>query len=96
MEWSMLYPDAAKVAREEGFEEVAKQFDEIAKVESAHEKRYRKLLKRVQEGTVFKRSEVAKWHCRNCGYVFQGKEAPNTCPACAHPQAYYELQAENY
>lgn len=96
LEWTKLYKEAEKVARKEGFEEVAKQFKEIAEVEEEHEKRYRKLLKNVKEGRVFKKDTVVKWKCRNCGYVHQGKEAPEKCPACAHPQAYYELLNENY
>ena len=96
LEWTKLYKEAEDVARQEGFEEVAKQFKEIAEVEEEHEKRYRKLLKSVKEGKVFKRDAVVKWKCRNCGYVHEGKEAPNECPACAHPQAFYEVLCENY
>jgi len=96
MEWTTLYKDAEKVAREEGFGEIADVFKEIAEVEEEHEKRYRKLLANVEAGTVFKKDGVVKWHCRNCGYVHEGSEAPSECPACAHPQAYYELLAENY
>jgi rubrerythrin len=96
LEWSKLYVDAENTARQEGFEEVAKAFKEIAEVEEQHEKRYRALLKNVREGKVFKKETVVKWHCRNCGYVHEGKEAPAKCPACSHPQAYYEVFAENY
>lgn len=96
LEWTKLYKEAEDVAREEGFEEIAAQFKEIAEVEEQHEKRYRKLLKNIKEGTVFKRDKVVKWKCRNCGYVHEGKVAPEECPACAHPQAYYELLCENY
>lgn len=96
LEWSKIYLDAEKVAREEGFEEIAKSFKEIAKVEEQHEKRYRALLKNLKEDKVFKKDEVVKWKCRNCGYVHEGKEAPKECPACKHPQAYYELLCENY
>jgi rubrerythrin len=96
LEWTTLYADFEKVAREEGFEEIAVQFKEIAEVEEEHEKRYRKLLQNIKEGRVFKRDKVVKWHCRNCGYVHEGKEAPKECPACKHPQAYYEILAENY
>jgi len=96
MEWTKLYVDAEKIAREEGFELVAKQFKEIAEVEAQHEKRYRKLLQNLKEAKVFKKDAVVKWHCRNCGYVHEGKEAPLKCPACDHPRAYYELLAENY
>jgi len=96
LEWSKLYLDAENIARQEGFEEIAKVFKEIAEVEVQHEKRYRKLLANVKEGKVFKKDTIVKWHCRNCGYVHEGKEAPMECPACAHPQAYYEILAENY
>lgn len=95
-EWSTMYKEFAEVAREEGFEEIARVFTEIAEVEVEHEKRYLKLLENVKAGRVFKRDEVVKWHCRNCGYVHTGKEAPEICPACAHPQSYYELLCENY
>ena len=96
LEWAKLYKEAEQTARQEGFEEIANQFKEIAEVEEEHEKRYRKLLKNVKEGTVFKRDREVKWKCRNCGYVHEGKEAPKECPACAHPQSYYELLSENY
>ncbi len=96
LEWTQLYKKAEDVARQEGFEEIAKQFKEIAEVEEQHEKRYRKLFKNVKEEKVFKRDTVVKWKCRNCGYLHEGKEAPKECPACAHPQAYYELLCENY
>ena len=96
IEWTKLYPDAEKVAREEGFSEVADIFKEIAEVEKQHEKRYRKLLKNVKEGTVFKQDNAVEWKCRNCGYIHKGKEAPEKCPACAHPQSFFELFCENY
>ena len=96
MEWGTLYPDFAKVAREEGFLDVEESFTEIAEVEEAHEKRYRKLLENVKNGTVFKRDEKVEWHCLNCGYIHHGKEAPEVCPACDHPQSYYELHIPNY
>ncbi len=96
MEWSTLYADFAKVAREEGFEEVARSFDQIAKVEMFHELRYRKLAKNIDDKDVFKKKAKAKWHCINCGYVHEGDEAPKECPACRHPQSYYEVLAENY
>jgi len=96
MEWSKLYADFEKTAQGEGLDEVAKLFKEIAEVEEQHEKRYRALLKNVNEGKVFKKDKPVKWHCRNCGYVHESAEAPKECPACAHPQAYYELLAENY
>jgi rubrerythrin len=95
-EWTKLYKEGESIAREEGFDEIADQFKEIAEVEEEHEKRYRKLLKNVKDGTVFKKSSTVKWKCRNCGYVHEGDEAPEKCPACLHPQAYYELLCENY
>jgi len=96
VEWTKLYKEAAETAQAEGFEEVAKQFTEIAEVEEQHEKRYTKLLQNVKEGKVFKKDTVVKWKCRNCGYVHEGNEAPKSCPACLHPQAYYEVVCENY
>ncbi|TRO51597.1 rubrerythrin family protein [Candidatus Bathyarchaeota archaeon] len=95
-EWGTLYPGFEKVAREEGFTEVADTFKEIAEVEEQHEKRYRKLLANVKNDTVFKRDEEVKWHCLNCGYIHHGKEAPELCPACKHARAYYEIMPENY
>jgi rubrerythrin len=96
LEWSKLYLDAENTARKEGLENIAVQFKEIAEVEEEHEKRYRKLLKNLKEGKVFKKDTIVKWKCRNCGYVHEGKEAPQKCPACDHPRAYYELLCENY
>ena len=96
MEWGTLYPDFANVAKEEGFLDIAESFTEIAEVEEEHEKRYRKLLENVKNGTVFKRDEEVEWHCLNCGYIHHGKEAPDVCPACEHPQSYYELHIPNY
>ena len=96
LEWAKLYKEAEETARQEGFEEIAVQFKEISEVEEQHEKRYRKLLKNVKDGTVFKMEKIVKWKCRNCGYVHEGKEAPKKCPACAHPQSFYELLCENY
>jgi len=95
LEWTTLYADFAKTAKEEGFPEVARSFEEIAKVERFHESRYRKLIGNVSNKKVFKKDASVKWHCRNCGYVVEGPEAPRECPACKHPQAYYELLAEN-
>ncbi len=95
-EWGSLYPEFEKVARKEGFNEIANSFKEIAEVEEQHEKRYRKILKNVKDKTVFKKDKVVKWKCRNCGYVHEDKLAPEICPACKHPQAYYELLGENY
>jgi len=96
LEWTKLYKEAEETARDEGFEEIASVFKEIGEVEEEHEKRYRKLLKNIKEGRVFKRDAVVKWKCRNCGYVHEGKEAPEECPACAHKQKYYEILCENY
>lgn len=96
MEWGTLYPDFAQTAETEGFPEVARSFKEIAKVEAHHERRYRKLLEDVEKGRVFKKDKVIKWKCRNCGYIHEGKEAPRKCPACQHPQSYYEVWIENY
>lgn len=96
MEWSALYPNFAKVAEEEGFPEIATSFKEIAEVEEAHERRYLKLAENVKEGRVFKRDQVVRWKCRNCGYIHEGAEAPDICPACRHPQAYYEIFVEPY
>jgi rubrerythrin len=95
-EWTQLYKEAAETAKKEGFDKVAYAFKEISEVEEQHELRYRKLLANVEAGTVFKRTAAVKWHCRNCGYVHEGKEAPKKCPACDHPQAHFELLVENY
>ncbi len=95
-EWTDMYPGMENIAREEGFTEIADFFKEVAEVEEEHEKRYLALLKNVKEGMVFKRDKEAKWKCRNCGYIHKGTEAPKECPACAFPQSYYELMAENY
>jgi rubrerythrin len=96
LEWTKLYQEAEKIAREEGFVEIANVFKEIAEVEEQHEMRYRKLLKNVEEDKVFKKDTVVKWKCRNCGYVHEGKEAPEKCPACAHPWGFYELLCQNW
>ena len=96
LEWTTIYTDFEKTALDEGFPEIAKSFNEIAKVEKFHESRYRKLSSNLQEETVFKKQESTKWHCRNCGYIHEGSEAPAECPACKHPRAYYEVLAENY
>ncbi|MBN1632071.1 MAG: rubrerythrin family protein [Thermoleophilia bacterium] len=95
-EWTQLYPTFAEVAKEEGFAKVAESFTEISEVEEQHELRYRKLLANVEAGRVFKREKTVKWHCRNCGYIHEGPEAPDLCPACQHAQAYYELWVEAY
>jgi len=96
MEWGTLYPDFATIADEEGFADVATSFREIADVEAHHEARYRALAANIEAGRVFKRDVVVKWKCRNCGYVHEGPEAPGVCPACQHPQAFYELLVEPY
>jgi len=95
-EWTNMYPNYAKVAREEGFEGVAKLFDFIGIAEKQHEKRYRGLLTNIETDSVFKKKQKVVWRCLNCGYIHEGAEAPAMCPACAHPQAYYELLAENW
>ncbi|HNW40054.1 MAG TPA: rubrerythrin family protein [Candidatus Omnitrophota bacterium] len=96
LEWTTLYADFAKVAHQEGFEEVARSFEQIAKVEKFHESRYRKLLSNIINNEVFKKKSPVKWHCINCGYVVEGDRPPKECPACRHPEAYYEVLAENY
>jgi rubrerythrin len=96
MEWTKIYADFEKTAREEGFPNIATTFKEIAEVENFHERRYRKLAANVASGEVFKKKTTVRWHCTNCGYIHEGPEAPKVCPACKHPQAYYELLAENY
>ncbi|MCJ7605094.1 MAG: rubrerythrin family protein [Dehalococcoidales bacterium] len=95
-EWSVIYTDMEKTARKEGFNDVAVSYKEIAEVEEFHESRYRKLAANVAAGEVFKKKTTVKWHCINCGYIHEGTEAPGECPACKHPQAYYELLAGNY
>ena len=96
MEWTKLYKNFEATARKEGLTEAADQFKEIAEVEEGHEARYRKLWKNIKDKTVFKKDKAVKWKCRNCGYIHEGTEAPDKCPACGHPKAYYELLAENY
>ena len=95
-EWSEMYPGFAKIAREEGFEAAAKTCDAVSVAEKQHEKRYRDLLRNVENNLVFKKTKPVVWRCINCGYLHEGLEAPESCPACAHPQAYYELLAENW
>ena len=95
-ECTQMYPDFEKVAREEGFTEIAVVFKEIGEVEERHEKRYLALLKNVEEGKVFKKDRLVKWKCRNCGYVHEGASAPEKCPACGYPKSFYELLCENY
>ncbi len=96
LEWGTLYPNFAQVAEKEGFKDVAKTFHMVAKVENYHERRYRKLLVNVEQGKVFKMDSPIKWKCRNCGYVFEGSEAPEKCPVCDHPRSYFEVWCENY
>lgn len=96
LEWSQIYADMEKVAKEEGFSDIVTSFKEIAEVEEFHEQRYRRLAANVAAGEVFKKKTIVKWHCTNCGYIHEGTEAPKVCPACKHAQAYYELLAENY
>jgi rubrerythrin len=95
-EWTQMYPEFEKVARREGLTEIADFFKEVAEVEEQHEKRYQTLLKNLGNRRVFRKDEVVKWKCRNCGYVHEGTQAPEICPACAHPRSYYELWCENY
>ncbi|MFH1480770.1 MAG: rubrerythrin [Pseudomonadota bacterium] len=95
-EWSEMYPCFAKVAREEGFNEIASVFEAISVAEKQHEKRYLALAGNIEAGRVFKRETKAVWRCQNCGYLHEGPEAPKTCPACDHPRDYYELLGENY
>lgn len=96
LEWSVIYSDFGKIARDEGFPEIAHSFEQISRVEKFHESRYRKLIDNIDKKEVFKRQQPVKWHCTNCGYIFEGTEPPQECPACKHPQAYYEVLAENY
>lgn len=96
LEWTTLYADFAKVAKDEGFPEVANSFEQVAKVEKFHETRYRKLINNIASGEVFKKAKSVKWHCVNCGYVVESDKAPSQCPACKHPQSFYEVLAENF
>ena len=95
-EWTEMYKDFAKEAREEGFDHIAYLFEEVAKIEKEHEERYLTLLKNIEDDRVFKKDEDKIWICRNCGHVYVGKEALDVCPVCAHPQSYMEVKAENY
>ncbi len=95
-EWTQMYAEFAKVAKEEGFDHIAFLFEGVAAVEKEHEERYLKLLENVKEGKVFKKEEAVKWHCGNCGHVYEGEEAPEICPVCAHPKSYFRVKAENY
>ncbi len=95
-EWTHLYPEFAKIAEEEGFKQVANTFKMVAKVEEKHEERYIKLMERVKNGEVFERPQKVVWYCRKCGFVYEGEKALKNCPSCKHPQAYFEIKAENY
>ena len=95
-EWTDMYKEFARIAREEGFDEIADKFDGVGTIEKEHEERYRKLIKNIDDDVVFKSEKVTVWKCRNCGYTFVGDEAPEVCPVCAHPRAYFELRAINY
>lgn len=95
-EHTLLYPEAAKIADEEGFPEIATAFRNIASVEKHHEERYRALLKNINDGKVFKKESSVKWKCGNCGYIFEGTTAPDKCPACLHPQSYFEMLCDNF
>jgi len=95
-EWSVMYPAFAKIAKEEGFDDIVKTFESIIIAEKQHDRRYKALAKNIEEGRVFKRNDTVTWRCRNCGYLHEAKQAPSVCPACKHPQAYFELLGENY
>ncbi len=95
-EWTDMYAEFAKEAKEEGFDKIAYLFEEVGKIEKHHEERYRKLLESVKEETVFKKEAPKMWICRNCGHIHYGENAPEVCPVCAHPKSYFELKAENY
>jgi len=95
-EWTDLYPEFARVAKAEGFTQIATVYNRILEVERYHESRYLKLAENIANGTVFKKEEKVLWQCSNCGYLFEGDEAPKLCPACAHPQGYFEVYAQNY
>ena len=95
-EWTDMYDRMAKEAKEEGFDHIAYLFEEVGKIEKEHEERYRKLLSNVENGTVFSAGEIKIWKCRNCGHIVVGTAAPKVCPVCVHPQAYFEIKAENY
>lgn len=95
-EWTDMYDNFAKIAREEGFTRIALLFEGVAKIEKEHEERYLKLLENVKDGKVFEAGEVKIWKCRNCGHIVVGTKAPEVCPVCSHPKAYFEIKAENY
>ena len=95
-EWTEMYPEFARVAREEGFIALALQFEAVAKIEKEHEERYRKLLENVETAQVFAKAGITVWVCRNCGHIHMAETAPKVCPVCLHPQAYFEVKANNY
>ena len=95
-EWTDMYAEFAKVAREEGFDQIAALFDGVAAIEKEHEERYRKLIANIEGGLVFSRDGDVIWQCANCGHICVGKKAPEVCPVCAHPKAYFEMRKENY
>ncbi len=95
-EWTDMYATFAKEAREEGFDKIANLFEGVAKIEKEHEERYLALLKNIEDGKVFEKEEKVVWQCANCGFIYEGEKAPNTCPVCAHPQSYFQLLAKNY
>ena len=95
-EWTDMYSEVAKVAREEGFEQIAALFEGVAAIEKEHEERYRRLITNIEQGVVFSKDGDTIWQCRNCGHICIGKEAPEVCPVCAHPQSYFQVKAENY
>ncbi|MHB0977504.1 MAG: rubrerythrin [Candidatus Aquicultorales bacterium] len=95
-EWTQMYPEFEQAAREEGLDEIADFFKLVATIEKEHESRFKKLLANIESGRVFEREAPVEWHCRNCGYIHTGVEAPDICPACEHPKAFYEIRAENY
>lgn len=95
-EWTDMYAEFAKVAKEEGFDRIAFLFESVGKIEKEHEERYNKLISNVENKEVFKKSEVVIWKCANCGHIHVGTEAPEVCPTCSHPQSYFEIKAENY
>jgi predicted rubrerythrin len=95
-EWTSMYADFAKEAKEEGFDDIARQFERVATIEKHHEERYRKLLENIKKGEVFARVAPQKWICLNCGHIYIGEKAPEMCPTCKHPKAYFQIEAENY
>ncbi|MZQ75775.1 MAG: rubrerythrin family protein [Peptoclostridium sp.] len=95
-EWTDMYDTFAKEAREEGFDKIAYLFEEVGKIEKEHEERYRKLLQNIEDGNVFAKDEETTWQCANCGHIYKGKKAPEVCPVCDHPQAYFQVLAQNY